>query len=63
MKGTAEPRSAGSQFPASSEDEDMTYGQARLIRRFRKGRRPDTASGTPPKPAGDVSKVWHAVPT
>jgi hypothetical protein len=32
---------AGSPFPTSDDDEEMTYDQARHLRRFRKGRRPD----------------------
>jgi hypothetical protein len=36
----------GIQFPSDNEDEEMTYDQESLIRRFRKGRRPGTASGT-----------------
>jgi hypothetical protein len=38
--GTKETQSTWSPFPTSSEDEEMTYDQARLHRRFRKGRRP-----------------------
>jgi hypothetical protein len=44
-----------------SEAEDLTYDQARLIRRFRKGKRPDTVSGKQPGPAGIVPKGWLAV--
>jgi hypothetical protein len=31
--------------PSDEDDEEMTYGQRRVIRRFGKGRRPGTASG------------------
>jgi hypothetical protein len=49
---------SGSPFPSDSEDEEeITYDQARLIRRFRKGRRPDTVSRAHPGPAGIVLKV------
>jgi hypothetical protein len=33
--------STGSPFPSDNEDEDRTSDQARLIRGFRKGRRPE----------------------
>jgi hypothetical protein len=42
-----------------NEDEEVTYDQARLLRRFRKGRRP----GTSPDPAGIVSKDPRVAPT
>jgi hypothetical protein len=35
-----------SPFPSDNEDEEMTYDQTRLTRRFRKGRRPDAVSGS-----------------
>jgi hypothetical protein len=54
----------GISFPSDNEDEEaMTYDQKRLLRRFRKGRRPGTVSGTSPHPAGIVSKDPRVVPT
>jgi hypothetical protein len=47
-------RNPGSLFPSDDDDEEMTYDQERLIRRFRKGRRPDAVLGAPPRPAGNV---------
>jgi hypothetical protein len=38
-------QNAGSPFPTSSEDEEMTYDQAWLIRRCGKVRKPGTGSG------------------
>jgi hypothetical protein len=37
---------SGSPFPSDNEDEEMTYDQARLIRRFRKRRWAVTESGS-----------------
>jgi hypothetical protein len=45
----------GSPFPSDNEDDEITHDKERLIRRFKKGRRPGTASGTPPGPARDAS--------
>jgi hypothetical protein len=36
-------QSPGSPFPVSSDDDETTYDQARLIRKSGKGRRPGTA--------------------
>jgi hypothetical protein len=45
------------------DEEEMTYDQKRLLRRFRKGRRPGTVSGTSPDPADIVLKDPRMVPT
>jgi hypothetical protein len=53
----------GSPFPSDNEDEEMTYDQERLIRRFRNGRKHSTVSGASLDPVGIVSKDPSVAPT
>jgi hypothetical protein len=43
--GSKDLRKTGGPFPSDDEDREMTYDQEKLVRRFRKDRRPGTAPG------------------